>query len=122
MRNLATTTVSLSLLAFTLTASAIAEDAVIVATGQDGQTRVRRTGEILDFTGQTLTLRTTTGAEAAIPADRVIDIETEWTAPHRRGDEFFAEDKFAEALEQYREAARQETRPWVRRRLLAQAV
>lgn len=101
---------------------AAAEDVVIVATGPEAQGRLRRTGEILDYTGQTLTLRTAAGAEAAIPADRVIEVHADWTAPHRRGDELFAEDRFAEALEQYREAARPETRPWVRRRLIAQAV
>jgi tetratricopeptide (TPR) repeat protein len=34
----------------------------------------------------------------------------------------FAEHKFAEALDQYRDAVRQEQRRWVRRRLMAQAV
>lgn len=99
-----------------------AEDVVLVASGQEGRSPVRRTGEILDYNGQTLTLRAPTGASAAIPADRVMEVHAEWSAPHRRGDELFAAANFAEALEQYREAARQEQRLWVRRRLIAQAV
>jgi tetratricopeptide (TPR) repeat protein len=111
-----------ALLSLTLAGFAIAEDTVIIAAGQNAGAQTRRTGEIVDFTGETLTLRTATGAEAAIPADRVLEVQTDWTAPHVRGDELFAENKFAEALDQYRAAAREESRAWVRRRLMAQAV
>lgn len=99
-----------------------AEDVVIVASGERGEGRVRRTGEILDYTGQTLLLRSESGVESSIPADRVLEVQSTWTPPHQRGDEQFIDAKFAEALEQYRAAVSQEKRGWVRRRLYAQAV
>ncbi len=99
-----------------------AEDIVLISSGQEGGAPVRRVGEVLDYNGQTLTLRTSNGATATIPAQRVIEVNAEWNEAHRRGDELFAAGDFAGALEQYRIAVRQEQRAWVRRRLLMQAV
>jgi tetratricopeptide (TPR) repeat protein len=61
------------------------------------------------------------GAETTIPAERVLEVHAEWNSPHRRGDDLFAEARFAEALEQYRQAVAQDQRAWVRRRLASQA-
>jgi hypothetical protein len=97
-------------------------DELMVSSGVDGQSRTRRTGEIVDYTGSGLVLRVAGGAETTIPAERVLEVRADWSAPHRRGDELFSEAKFAEALDQYRGAVSLEQRPWVRRRLAAQAV
>jgi tetratricopeptide (TPR) repeat protein len=97
-------------------------DEVVVSTGPDAQGRTRRMGEVVDFTGAGLVLRVAGGAETTIPAERVLEVRAEWSPSHRAGDELFAEGKFAEALEKYRQAVGQEQRGWVRRRLTSQAV
>jgi tetratricopeptide (TPR) repeat protein len=109
------------LLAFAFAIS-LQADEVLVSSGANNASQTKRTGEIVDYTGGGLVLRVAGGAETTIPAERVLEVRAEWNALHRRGDALFAEGKFAEALEQYRQAVAQEQRAWVRRSLAAQAV
>ena len=42
------------------------------------------TGEIVEYTGRELRLEQVGGREKSIPAERVVEIETTWTASHRQ--------------------------------------
>jgi tetratricopeptide (TPR) repeat protein len=83
---------------------------------------VNTSGEIVDFTGRQLMLKRPGGREELIEPARVVDVQSEWTAPHQTANELFASRKYAAALDAYREALAVEQRGWVRRRILAQAV
>lgn len=105
-----------------LSHSACAEDTVIIATGKDNQLRTQKRGTILDYTGTQLRLQGQLGREEQIPTDRVLEIRTEWTAPHRAADELRSQGKLSEAISAYRQAKREETRPWAVRRIMASLV
>ena len=100
------------------------EDVVVVATGADGQGRARRTGRVLEFRGTGLVLQTVTGRKTTIPADKVVDIQTSRTTPHRQGDAAFEQGRYQDAAKHYQAALSgdQEPRGWVRRRILAALV
>ena len=110
------------LLWFSATVVMAAEDVVIVSAASDRSQRIRKTGEIIDFTGQQLTLRTAGGGELAIPSERVIDVLTFLGPDQRRADQLLAARRFAEAAELYRQAQSREQRVWVRRRIVVQRV
>jgi hypothetical protein len=71
-----------------------------------------------------LLLKTATGREQSIPAERVERIDTTYSVEHQAADALFAKREFRQALDQYRVAlaATREPRDWVRRRILAQIV
>jgi tetratricopeptide (TPR) repeat protein len=105
---------SLILILLPLTASA--QDTVIV-TGADGKTPVTRYGEIVDYTGAELTLKTSAGRRDPIPRSRILEIKTIWLADHLRGRELRSSGKLEAAIEAYREAKNREQRPWARRQI-----
>ncbi len=77
-------------------------------------------GMVIDYTGETLTLRTgPTAAERIIPIADVVRVETHYLEAHTRGRELLAAGKIREAEEQFQLALENEERPWVRRELLA---
>ena len=100
----------------------MADDVVIIATGEDQAGRVRKHGTVVDFTGKELRLRSARGGDLSIPSERVIDIETIKVADHRLADRLFAERNFAEAAQRYHQAQNEEERVWMRRRIVAQRV
>src|SRR5438132_12243794 len=61
------------------------QDVVIASTASDPTARLRKSGTILEFTGNELRLRSTLGTEETIPAARVVEIQTRWTATHEAG-------------------------------------
>jgi tetratricopeptide (TPR) repeat protein len=65
-----------------------------------------------------------TGRKSTIPADKIVDIETSRTTPHRQGDEALSQGRYQDAAKHYQAALRgdQEPRGWVRRRVLASLV
>lgn len=80
-------------------------------------------GLIIDYTGETLSIRT--GPMAVVktfPAAEVISVETEYVPAHSRGLELFTERKYREAEAQFTAALEDEERTWVRRELLASLV
>ena len=81
----------------------------------------RRTGEILDYRGDQLTMRSG-GREITVPAAQIKRIEADWIAPHRQADAAFLAGEFETALVSYRTALKQEPRAWVQRRLLARII
>ncbi len=99
-----------------------AEDTIHVSIGEGTRSRVRLTGEVLDYTGQTLLLRLPSGGERAFPVDRVHAIETVRTGEQQAADKLYRERQTQTALEQYRRALDKEERRWVRREIVAQIV
>jgi tetratricopeptide (TPR) repeat protein len=99
-----------------------AEDTVHVSVGEGTRSRVRLTGEVLDYTGQTLLLRLPGGGERVFPAGRVHAIETTRSGEQQSADKLFRERQTQAALEQYRRALDKEERRWVRREIMAQIV
>ena len=98
------------------------EDIVTLLSGKDAKTRTNRTGEIVEFTGESLQLQSSAGRLENIPAARVVEIRTQWTPAHERGDSLRAEGKLDEAINAYKQAQRIEPRAWARRKIMAQLV
>lgn len=111
------------LLAVLLTASpgARGEDTVVLRS-PSGRERQQVSGTVLDYTGQQLVLRRSSGQDERYDGRRVVDVRSEWTAPHAEAEKLLAEGKPAEALIQLREALKAEPRTWVRRRIIARTV
>jgi len=103
---------------------ALAVDQVWLKPSGVGESGLRLSGEIADYTGSGLTLRTGGKRERRIPAAEIDRIETPRSAEHEAADELFAQGDFAAALPRYRQAleASREPRAWVRRQILAQVV
>jgi tetratricopeptide (TPR) repeat protein len=100
----------------------LAEDVVHVRTGDDGRGHSRMTGKIMEYTGDQLELKTASGRSVKIPAHRVVHIESKWTDEHVRADKLIGTGKWGEALDAYREALRQERRPWVQNMIRARSL
>ena len=104
-------------------ASALGEDRVVVSAGAADSGRSRTiAGQVVDFTGETLRLRTGGGQLTSIDTARVTRVDTVWTAEQTMADRLLAEGKFREALANYALAVDRERRVWVRRKILAQSV
>jgi len=99
--------------------TALAEDTVyLLPEGQEhGRMAVR--GEIVDYTGEAITIAGSAGAPLRYPAEQVLEIETEWHTAHRAGREALANHDFEAAVRHLTEANRAEQRVWVRRLILA---
>jgi tetratricopeptide (TPR) repeat protein len=107
-------------LSFFTTSILCAQDTVFTSTATDPAARIKRQGQILDYTGTELTLKTTFGTTERIPAGRVIDIQTTWVPSHQAGTAARAEGKLDDAISAFREAKREEKRPWAQRRIMAE--
>jgi tetratricopeptide (TPR) repeat protein len=98
-----------------------ADDAVYLAAGGNSQARAKIPGQILDYNGRELVLKTP-GGEKRYPTDQVVDVDTEWTPVHLAADELFDRREYAAALSKYEESMRGESRRWVQRRIVAQMI
>ncbi|MBC7854330.1 MAG: hypothetical protein IAF94_12930 [Pirellulaceae bacterium] len=98
------------------------EDIVTLLSGKDAKTRTNRTGEIVEFTGESLQLQSSSGRVENFPAARVLEIRTQWTPAHERGDSLRAEGKLDEAINAFKQAQRDEPRAWARRKIMAELV
>lgn len=98
-----------------------AEDAVyLMSEAGSGQYRVM--GEIVDYIGEAIHIRSSEGVQRSYPAERVVRIETTWTAEHTAANQAQAAAQYAQAIEQYRRAVQREMRTWARRKILAEMV
>ena len=97
------------------------EDSVLVR-GKGDQEPSRVVGQIVDYTGRGLVLRLPSGREQTIAAADVLEVHSQWVPQQSSADGLYAERRYPEALEAYRQALAAETRPWARRLLLARAV
>jgi tetratricopeptide (TPR) repeat protein len=97
-----------------------ADDVVVLKPGGASGSPRRITGTITEYTGRELMIRTASGRETMLPADRVEEVTTEYTAKQNEADDFMAQRQIEKALAAYQQALREETRPWVKREILAQ--
>lgn len=105
-----------------MTSLAVAEDQVTYATGADGGGRTTIRGTILDYTGQRLMLQASIGPPREIPADRVLQIATEWGPSKVEADRLFFDHQYDDALRLYGQALGEESRVWAQREILAQMI
>ncbi len=96
-----------------------AEDVVIARSASDAAVQVRRTGEILDYTGTQLTLRTALGRDEIIPASRVIEVQTSWSPSHAKGRAARRAGKLTDAVKALADAKREESRAFAQRQIAA---
>lgn len=99
-----------------------AEDAVFLKPSANSRTSTRITGTITDYTGRELLIRTASGREQMIPAERVDEVVTTYSQKQTDADLLVEKRRFADAEALYRQAVADEARQWVRRMLLAQIV
>ncbi|MCA8999858.1 MAG: hypothetical protein KDA80_22880 [Planctomycetaceae bacterium] len=74
-------------------------------------------GNVDDYTGRRLTLRTKSGAVRFLPAESVQSIETIYDPLHLKGIEQFQSGDHKAAIESFRQAIPREPRDWVEREL-----
>jgi tetratricopeptide (TPR) repeat protein len=102
-----------------LPAALAAQDLVIASSASDPSVRIKKSGQILDYTGTELKLRTTLGVEETIPAGRVVEIQTRWSPSHEAGRAASGEGRLDDAIAALRQAKREETRSWAARQIMA---
>ena len=95
---------------------------VVVVRSKDARTATTRKGEVLDYTGDSLTLRLVSGRTQRIESHRVLRLETKRTESHQLATRLFQQGKYAAALQRYRLAEREEKRSWVLREIFAKEV
>lgn len=100
----------------------LAEDAVVILSGKDARTKATRVGQIVEYTGEALQLKSASGRVETIPAARVVEVRTEWSASHQRGSALRNEGKLEEAVTAFKQAKREELRTWARRQIMADLV
>ncbi|MBL9123825.1 MAG: tetratricopeptide repeat protein [Planctomycetaceae bacterium] len=111
-----------ALLAAAPAGTCCAQDTVSLASPGSVRGRTRVAGEVRDFTGRELTLRTADGREVRYPSERVVDIETKRTPEQVAAEEALAAGDTRAALAHFKAAVAAEPRQWMRRKLLAQVV
>lgn len=93
---------------------------VIVPMGGDLSTRPTQVGgQIIDFTGQELTIRLPSGREQRIATESVREVIAERVEQETLGERLFEAGKYDEAIEAFEGALSIEARNWVRRRIQA---
>jgi len=98
-----------------------AEDVVHVRTSAGGSGS-RMTGEIVDYSGGELKLRTSSGQVLSIPADRVEHVDYTRVEEQVAADNLMLDGKLAEAVVAYGKAFGTEKRPWASNIILAQII
>ena len=96
------------------------QDVVVVSSVVNPTIKINKPGQILDFLGDELKLKTKLGAEETIPAARIVAIETTWTPPHEAARAARTAGRLEEAIAAFREAKAAETRLWAGRQLMAE--
>ncbi len=72
-----------------------------------------RNGRVVEYSAAGLVLERPDGRRQSYPADQVVSVRSEKTAAHLAADESFDLGRFAQAVDQYREAKESEKRRWV---------
>lgn len=100
------------------TCVATAEDVVYLTPEGQDHGRVALRGQIVDYTGEAITIAGLTGSPRRYPAKRVLEVETQWQDAHKAGRDALAKHDFEAAARQLAEANGAEKRVWVRRLIL----
>lgn len=101
---------------------AVAEDRVVLSPLKAGGARTTLRGEIVDYRGDGLRFRTSTGKEDSYDSARVVELATTWPDAFRQGEASWRAGAWDEAITSYRAAAAEEQRGWAKRRMLARLV
>lgn len=96
----------------------LAQDHVVLQ-GDGQSSRLVLPCQILDYTGEKLSAQLKSGVRKEYPADQVLEVRTDWLDAHERGRKLLAERKPSDATKSLQEALVAESRPWVRREILA---
>ncbi len=99
-----------------------AQDTVTIRTGRDGGGTRHLRGRITDYTGNQLKIRDANGRDSTISTALVVKIHTAREDNHRNAELLLEERRFELALEQFRQAIRNEKRRWMRREILSRIV
>lgn len=92
----------------------------IVIQGSTPNSRITLTGEILDYTGKKLTLKTAANKpEQTYAASDIVSVKTDFNDAHQAGLNALSSGDLNAAEAAFDRAAGQEVRVWVRRELLA---
>jgi tetratricopeptide (TPR) repeat protein len=94
-----------------------AEDVVLIESASDPTLRLKKAGQIVDYTGEELTLRSALGATERIPARRVLEIKTIWPAEYEAGQAARLKGDLDDAIAAFQQAKRAESRPWALRQI-----
>ena len=101
--------------------SCAAEDVVTLVPTAPGKPPTQVRGTIVDYSGPTLVLQTTVG-QSSIPAAKIDSIQTDTSRNYQDGLKLLATAKSNEAVRLLTAAASAESRPWMRRRIIADLV
>lgn len=98
-------------------------DKVVVTTGGRQSTRETVTGEIVEYNGEKLRIRTKSGQEPReFSSADVVEVLTRQVALHSKGMEQFEQRDYTGAAKSLRDAIEAEPRIWVRRQILASLI
>lgn len=100
-----------------------APDKVILNPGGRASTRVTLTGEVLEYTGETLRIRLKLGEQPKeFSSADVLEIVTPQVSGHERGLDLYHKREYADAAKAFRAAFDDEARAWVKREILSYLV
>lgn len=102
-------------LAATALATTARGDTVTLSGSDAGAGTIEITGEVVDYTGEAITISRPPAGERDYPASRVVAVDTAWPAGYTAGLDALAAANYAEAAQQLAAAARADRRGWVRR-------
>jgi tetratricopeptide (TPR) repeat protein len=117
-RSLTTILLAIVILPSICRSPAEAEDRVFLR-ASNGQEETRVVGEVEEFTGVELVMRHLSGRQQTFKSDRVVRVESNWSAPHQLALTKFQQREYQASLDAYLQALRGEKRKWVQRRQLA---
>jgi len=95
-----------------------ADDVVILRPASLGAEPTKVRGNVIDYTGQALTLQTASG-QTSIPAEKIATVETDYASDVMQGKKLLNAGKSSEAARLFGAAVAGERRPWVQREILA---
>ena len=95
-----------------------AEDVVTLVPNNPADTPLKVRGTVLDYTGQSLTLQTSSG-ETTIPTEKVARVDTVYPPQFDQAWPLLLAGQSTEAIALLQEALAEENRPWVRRAIQA---
>lgn len=98
------------------------EDRVTLAPLKPGSATLTLRGEIVDYRGDGLRFRSTSGKEETYDPARIVELVTRWPETFAQGEASWRAGQWDEAIARYRTAAAEEQRAWAKRRMLARLV
>ena len=119
LRNRWLTVLSIAIVLIALSATARAQDRVVLQL-KDSSSRIALRCSIIEYTGEQITVRMRPNApEKSYPAEQVVEIQTYYNKDHQRGLNELKSFQTADAVKSLEKAMRSEPRSWVRRDILA---